>query len=195
MNSEIEATFTDVNPEEVRAKLKVLHAEQIYPERLMRRQIFDYPDLRLDQKAAWVRLRDEGDKITLAYKERSDETIGGMKEVELVVDGFEETKSFLEAVGLTSKAYQESKRELWFINACHVTIDLWPWLNPLVEIEGPSEELVRQASDELGFDWSKALFDSADSVYIQSFEVSRTEISSTDLVFGPIPEWLEAKRK
>ncbi|HSX05114.1 MAG TPA: CYTH domain-containing protein, partial [Candidatus Saccharimonadales bacterium] len=167
MNTEIEAVFTDINPDEVRSKLKVLRAEQIYPERLMRRRIFDFPDLRLDKTASWVRLRDEGDKITLAFKTRSNETLHGMQEAESEVSDFDATTQVLHSIGLTDKAYQETKREMWYYNGCHIAIDTWPWIPTYIEVEGESEDAVKSASADLGFSWEAALFDSVDAIYQQ----------------------------
>lgn len=37
-------------------------------------------------------------------------------------------------------------------------IDSWPFFDPYVEIEGASEEIIREASAKAGFDWSSAIF-------------------------------------
>jgi hypothetical protein len=74
-------------------------------------------------------------------------------------------------------------------------LDEWPWIPPYVEVEGPSETSVRAVSERLGFDYDTALFDSTDAIYQKYFDVTRTEISTVPLAFGPVPEWLEAKRR
>ena len=60
MNTEIEATFLEVDHDKLRQKLGVMGAQLTQPETHMRRTIYDYPDLRLDKMAAWIRVRDEG---------------------------------------------------------------------------------------------------------------------------------------
>lgn len=60
MNTEIEATFLDANHDALRQKLTALGAKLTQAETAMRRTIYDYPDLRLDKMAAWIRVRDEG---------------------------------------------------------------------------------------------------------------------------------------
>ncbi len=195
MKNEIEATFVNIDHEFMRQKLREFGAQLVRPERLNRRTIFDYEDLRLDKKAAWIRLRDEGDSVTLTFKQRNGETIDGMKEIEVVVSDYEKTKALLLATGLSVKAEQETKRELWEHEGVQIMLDTWPWLNPIIEIEGQSEEHVKAFSERLGFNWSEAVFDSADKLYQLVFDVSRTEISTCPILFGPVPVWLEKKRR
>ncbi len=195
MNTEIEATFIGPAHADVRRKLEAAGATLVTPERLIRRTIFDYEDLRLDKKAAWIRLRDEGDAITLTFKQRNSETIEGMKEIELVVDDYDKTKAFMLAIGLSIKAEQETKRELWKLGTTEIMLDTWPWLDPITEVEGKDEDTVRRVSAQLGFDWEKAIFDSADKLYMLTFDVTRTEICTVPLTFGPIPAWLEERRR
>lgn len=195
MKTEIEATFIGVDHDALRKKMSDLGATLIRPERLNRRTIFDYEDLRLDKKAAWIRLRDEGDSITLTFKQRNNETIDGMKEIEIVVNDYDRTKELLLAAGLAVKAEQETKRELWEMKGTQVMLDTWPWLEPIAEVEGESEEVVKDLSLQLGFDWTTAIFDSIDGLYRLIFDVTRTEISTCPITFGPIPAWLEARRR
>ncbi len=85
---EIEVKFLDINKQEIENKLVNLGAEKVL-DILYRRRVFDYSDLRLSEDNSWLRLRDEGDKVTLTYKKRfgtgekfKDE---GMYEKEIVV--------------------------------------------------------------------------------------------------------------
>lgn len=195
MNTEIEATFIGTEHNILREKLEKLGAVITKKECFIKRTIFDYEDLRLDKMAAWVRLRDEGDGITLTFKQRKSETIDGMKEIEIVVNDFEQTKALLLAIGLVIKAEQETKREIWELNGTEVMLDTWPWLKPITEIEGESKEVVKELSDKLGFKWEEAVFDSTDGLYQLEFDVTRTEISTCPIKFGEVPLWLEERRR
>ena len=93
----------NINKEELRKKLRLLKASLIHKERLMRRINYDYQDSRLEKIGGWIRVRDEGDKITLAYKQLNDRTIHGTKEISIIVNNFEDTCSLLEAIGLKKK--------------------------------------------------------------------------------------------
>ena len=125
-----------------------------------------------------------------------DRTLHGTKEISLEVSDFENACALFEATGLVVKAYQETKREKWQVENCEVTIDTWPWIPTFVEIEGPSEEVVRTTAGQLGFEWGDALFGSVENAYQTYFEATEEEIDSwPEIVFSPVPEWLEKKRK
>ena len=66
MQIEFEAKYPKINKNEVREKLKELGAELVFAEQKFIRMTFDTPELQ--GKNAWVRLRDEGDKITMTFK-------------------------------------------------------------------------------------------------------------------------------
>ena len=159
MKQEIEAKFLSVDIESVRQKLKDAGAACRYPMRLMRRVIIDYPDSRMQhEKDAYIRVRDEGDKITLTYKQFTSLELGGALEIETVVKDFDKTIEIFKATGLITKSFQESKRETWDIDGTEVVIDEWPWLDPYVEIEAEDEESIRQVAKKLKFVWDDAVF-------------------------------------
>ncbi len=79
MQTEIEAKFLDVDVEALRKKLEEIGATQEHPEIFMKRKVFDYPDSRLEKKGGWIRVRDEGEKITLSYKQLNDRSLHGTK--------------------------------------------------------------------------------------------------------------------
>ena len=197
MKTEIEAKFLNVDVKNVREKLKKVGAVKQYPERLMKRKVFDYPDNKLDKEDAWVRVRDEGDnKITLSYKKLLDRSLHGTKEITLDVSDFETMCDFLQACGFEIKSYQETKREKWTLEESEITIDTWPWIPTFVEIESATEEEIHKVSNLLGFDWNKALHGSVETAYQDLFDVTEDEIDGwKEIVFTPVPDWLEVKRK
>jgi len=197
METELEAKFLDIDKEALRNKLKEIGAKLIYPERLMKRNVFDYPDERLEKEGAWVRVRDEGDnKITLSYKRLVDRTLQGTKEITLDVNSFDTMTSFLLAIGLKQDAYQETKREKWELNGSEITIDTWPWIPSFIEIESPTEDKLKKISGDLGFDWSQAMHGSVETAYQRYYDVTEQEIDGWEsITFVPVPDWLEVKRK
>lgn len=195
MKTEIEATFLDVDHDLLRSKLRSLGGHLVSKEILIRRTIYDYSDLRLDKQAAWIRVRDEGGKVTMCFKQRQNETIDGMKEIEFEVSSYADAKLFLEAVGLKIKAEQESRREVWRYKGCEIMLDTWPWIPEYVEVEGPTASKVKACSTELGLKWDEAMFDSTDAIYQKYYEVTRTEISTIPIKFGDIPKQLAEKKK
>ncbi len=162
----------------------------------MRRKNYDYPDKRLDKIGGWIRVRDEGNKVTLSYKQLNDRTLHGTKEVSVVVDDFDKTGQFLEAIGMEAKAYQETKREKWKYMDVEVTIDTWPWVPTFVELEGPTEEVVRNVAANLGFDWSKAMHGSVETIYQMHYDFTEEEIDNWEsITFIAPPDWLLVKKK
>ena len=196
MQTEIEAKFPDIDAENLRRKLKELGATQEHPELLMRRNNYDYPEDRLDAQSGWVRVRDEGPIVTLSYKHLLDRSLHGMKELTIVVDSFDKTCEFLEAIGMEVKSYQETKREKWLLGAVEVTLDTWPWIPTFVELEGKTEENVKTVATQLGLNWSNAMYGSVEAVYQMHYDFSQTEINHwKTITFVPEPDWLLAKKK
>lgn len=196
METELEAKFLDINSDSLRMLLKKSGATLVYPERAMRRKNFDYPDQRLEKIGGWIRVRDEGDKITFSYKRVIDRTLEGTKEISVNVSDFEVTCNLLLAIGLDCKSYQETKREKWFLDNVEVTIDTWPWIPTYVEIEGPTEEKLKAAAKNLNLDWPQALHGSVETAYQKYYNVSEEDVDSWETItFVPVPDWLEIKRK
>lgn len=196
MQTEVEAKFPDIDSNLLREKLKTLGANMEYPEILMRRMNFDYEDFRLEKIGGWIRVRDEGNKVTLTYKQLNDRTLHGTKEIEVVVNDFDKTCEFLKTIGFKSKAYQETKREKWKLGESEITIDTWPWVPTFVEIESPSEEELKSVAQALELDWKNAMHGSVETIYQMHYDFSEEEIDNWEsITFIPEPEWLTAKKK
>ena len=177
MKTEYEATFLNIDKQEIRERLKKIKGKLIRPEFLQKRIVFSLPKGN-EIKGGWVRVRDEGDKITMSLKVVHGIGIESQKEICLKIDNFKEAEEFLTILGCEKKAYQESKRELWKIDGIEVTIDEWPFLEPFVEIEGDSEESVKHIAEKLGFDYQKALFCSIDTLYSKKYDLSEDIINN-----------------
>lgn len=181
MQIEYEATFANINKDEIRGRLKSVGAELVKPEFMQKRRNFNLPKGN-EIEGGWLRVRDEGDKITMSLKVvAKNEAIDDQKEICLVVDNFEKAQEFLSAIGCTKKAYQESMREIWMLDGVEICIDEWPYLEPYVEIEGESEEAVKEASEKLGFDYAKAVFGAVDQQYKEKYGISEEIINNVIL--------------
>lgn len=163
MNTEIEAKFVNIDHDEMRARLRALGAVLEQPSRLMRRVVIHTPEM--TQKEAFLRVRDEGYRTTMTYKQFDSDSIDGAKEHEVEVSDFDQTISLLAASGLQHDTYQESKRENWRIGEVEIMLDEWPWIHPYIEIEGESEVAIRTVAEQLGLDWSDAVFGGVAVIY------------------------------
>lgn len=170
---ECEVKFLNINVDQITAKIKSLGGTKQF-DRVFRRIVFDYPDLRLNNdKAAWVRLRDEGDKITLSYKQRLDIGDGtsndrSMLEHEIEVSDFDQTAEIMRNIGLMDKFYEENRRVQYKIGEVELDIDYWPQLNPYLEIEAPSWGLVDEMIGKLGLNPDDKKIYSTHQIYAQA---------------------------
>lgn len=187
MKNEIEATFLSINKDSTREKLKSEGFELEIPEYMMKRKTFDFPPTQGQKK--WGRVRQEADKVTMTVKEIRGSGINDTYEIELIVNDFDTACSFFETCGVHAKAFQENTREVWTSDNVEVTIDTWPALNPFVEIEGEDENIVRRVSNELGFDFAKAVFGSIDMVYEKELGIpAETIIRLPEITFSNPPK-------
>ena len=157
MEIEYEAKFLDVEKEDVRSRLRAAGATLERPEFLQKRWVFELPAEKRSGNN-FMRVRDEGGIITMTWKQFAGTEIDNPQEIEIIVDSFDNAVEILKQLGCIATSFQESYRELWHLDDAKITIDTWPFYPPFVEIEGTSEEIVREASAKAGFDYGKALF-------------------------------------
>jgi len=167
MQTEFECRFTNINIDDMRARLTALGFELAQAEHLLRRKIFSLPNV--GEVRRWLRLREQADGATLTLKLKGAPiNVSAMKEVEVPVGDFALTCELLESSDIVCSAYEENKREKWIKNNIEVCLDTWPGLSPFAEIEADSEDAVRAAAAELGFDWKDAMFGNVMEVYEQN---------------------------
>ncbi len=197
METEIEAKFLAVDHDKLRKKLRELGAECVMPMRLMRRHNLDFSDWRLQKTGGWARVRDEGNRITMSYKQLNDRTLHGTKEVCVTVDSFAHAKALLEALGLVSASYQETKRESWRLDGAQIEFDHWPWTKPYVEIEAANEAALKAVVAKLGLDWNDAVFGSVEVVYQNEYKITDLEFYGLATInFDlPLPALLKRRRR
>ncbi|PZM82982.1 hypothetical protein DLH72_04100 [Candidatus Gracilibacteria bacterium] len=187
MKTEFEIKFYPVDKKELRKQIENIGGVCVLQETLMRRTIFYHPT----NKDAYLRVRDEGSKITCTYKEISSENldINSVKEIELEISDYSSMIQILKNMGIKQKSVQETKREIWKINEeIEIMIDLWPGLDYFVEIEGNSEEIVKKYSEKLGFSWEEGIFGAIDQIYKKVYGVSEDIVNSCEeITFKKLP--------
>src|SRR3989344_8884044 len=95
---EFEAKFLDIEKERIRTLFGQKGATLIRPEYNQRRFNFHLPKEKRSNDS-WLRVRDEGDKITLALKMTTGSNIEDQKEIQLVIDSFDKAIELLESMG------------------------------------------------------------------------------------------------
>ncbi len=178
MKTEFEATFSNIDKSKMQNLLQSNGGVLVKKEFLQKRAVFHLPTGH-EIAGGWLRVRDEHDKITLTLKVvQNNRKIEDQKEIELKVNSFDDACELLEAIGCEKKAYQENLRERWEIDGVEVTIDEWPYLEPYIEVEGSSEDVVQKVSEKLGFDYSTAYFGSVDGMYAKKYNISEDRINN-----------------
>ncbi|MCK4551028.1 MAG: adenylate cyclase [Candidatus Aenigmarchaeota archaeon] len=148
METEFEVKILDIDVAYIQSKLETIGANMRLGKRKMRRFVYElYPP----QENAWLRLRDDGEKITLCVKKIHADTIDGTKQHEKVVGNFYKTHHQILKSGHLPIAYQENERISYMLNGAAVEIDFWPGIPPHLEIEGSSVEEIENMVSRLGY--------------------------------------------
>ena len=93
----------------------------------------------------WIRLRETNGKTELTIKhilEKQNTKFQHVVENEIQVSSLEETNLILEAIGLSKRSYQEKIRYSYEYKNAKIEIDLWPLLNPYLEVECDDDEII-----------------------------------------------------
>lgn len=168
----------------------------------MKRVIMDYPDQRLQSgpEGHWgfVRVRDEGGQVRLTYKQIAKSESRDTHEIEVIVSSYDDTIAFFEAIGLQVISEQHTRREVWHLHGCEVSLDDWPWLPPMVEVEGPGEKQVREVAQRLGLPWDERIIGNVVDAYRLVYPGMAEDDSIRDilkLTFEEMPTWLIERQK
>ena len=151
---EIEGDFLDIDVAKIKKTLEKLGAKKVFEKKYKRKVLAINGDY---HNTFWVRVRDEGDKITLTYKKPLGAGQGakgtdlGMEEIEVDVSDFDKTVLLLEKIGLQVCIYEENFRTRYGLDGVEVDIDSWPLIPTFLEIEGKSWDEVNQTAEKLGF--------------------------------------------
>ena len=174
---EFEAKFYPVDKVRFREKLKRIGAKLLIPERKMVRLVADWRDNPVLSNKDCVRVRNEGDLIRLSFKSFAENAkeVTDQKEIETEVKDFDATVKILEKTGLKFNRKQVTLREEWDYKGTQITIDTWPGLLSFTEIEGTSEESVKDLSSVLGFDWNEKLIMPASGLYAKVYGINEEE--------------------
>lgn len=172
MHTEFEVRILDINKDDIIRKLEKIGAKKI-AEFDYKRRVYNF-NPPTDHK--WIRLRTDGNKTTLTIKKIESFSIDGTKEMEIEVSDFEETNRMLEELGYKSHTYQENKRIRYVFDGVEFDIDSWPYIPTYLEIEGKSEEAVKNMMDLLEVDKEKATSLDVQGVFKDFYNIDIAEV-------------------
>ncbi len=103
-----------------------------------------------------LRLRNEGYRVTLTYKNK-DSKSKYHEEHEISVNNFDTARNILHKLGFTEKYTYEKIREIWNYKKCEIVFDENAGLPTIMEIEAKSndnksEDRIFRLAKKLGFD-------------------------------------------
>lgn len=149
MKTELEARYYSIDVAKVESLLKRLPGAIWYGELWMDRIVYDIDVA----KRKFLRLRREKNvttnttATTITLKEMNDiSSIQGTLEHEIKLEGdqFVESHYMLEKLGFKPTSRQENRRRQWHYKNSKISLDFWPKLKPLIEIEATHENEVKE---------------------------------------------------
>lgn len=167
MNTEYEIRVIDIDKEYMIKKLEKCGAKKI-GEYNQKRYVYD---MKPKNDSQWLRLRTDGYKTTLTYKNIIKDTIDGTKELEVEVSDFEKTNNLLEIMGYINKGYQENNRIKYELNNVEIDIDTWPMIPTYMEIEGKNEEDIMNIVKLLNIDENKITALNCQDIYKDIYNI------------------------
>ncbi len=169
-NREIEVKFLDVDKSALIEKLQSLKAKDL-GEELITEQIFYDKEKKWIEEHKFIRIRTTKKGSFLTYKHTQDRTALGVLEIEFKIEEHQKVKDFLEQINFVMNRSQEKKRHKFTIEDVIIDIDTWPKIPTYVEIEGPNEAAIKKVSEQLGFDWTKGIFNTAAEVIEEVYKL------------------------
>ncbi|MEG1142972.1 MAG: hypothetical protein RSD96_00050 [Bacilli bacterium] len=100
----------------------------------------------------WIRLRESNNKVELTTKhilEKQNSKFQNVIETEIEVSSLDETNCLLENIGIVRRSYQEKIRYSYEYKNAEIEIDIWPKLQPYMEIECDDEMVIEEIIDKL----------------------------------------------
>ena len=116
----------------------------------------------------WVRLRKSNDKIELTTKHilnKKHSDYQNVLETEIEVSSFEEANNLLESIGICKRNYQEKIRYSFVYKDAQIEIDIWPMLDPYLEIECDNNKTIEEILEKLGLLENEIVSTNTESLY------------------------------
>jgi len=181
MDQEIEVKYYLKDVETYRQKVRAQGGVLIQPRVREINLRFDTPDLALRRQGQVLRLRQDTSAY-MTYKGMGAVMDGVLArtEIEIEVNDFAAASRLLQSLGYQVFFVYEKYRENYQFAGLTLSVDETPFGN-FTELEGPSAEVVRNASDILALNWTARV----NASYIDLFYAlkARLNLPFRDLVF------------
>jgi predicted adenylyl cyclase CyaB len=135
MPLEYEYVFRDYDKKKVIMDMKEIGAIK-KGHYIFRIIILNHP---LNTSDTYIRIRDEGHRITLTYKYKEEKSEFS-DEYEINIDNFDTALNILYGLGCTKKYYYEKMREIWEYKNTEFVFDVTPGVPERMEIESKTKK-------------------------------------------------------
>ena len=95
--------------------------------------------------------------------ENTNKNFQEVHEIEFNVSDFTEANLFLESIGISKRSYQEKIRYSYTYKGAE--IDLWPMLEPYLEIECDNDKIIKEIIDKLELKDKKVVSINTEELY------------------------------
>jgi predicted adenylyl cyclase CyaB len=177
MSLEYEYRYKTYDKKKIINKLKKLggikHGHWIF-----RVMVFIHP---LEESNTYIRIRDEGHRITMTFKKNMNKQF--VTEHEVIINNFDEGVNILYGLGCKKKFYYEKMREIWQVSNTEICWDTNPGrFYDLMEIESESKKELHDIIEKLGL--TEAPHDDFSEVELMKEYFGITIPKNIDLTFS-----------
>ncbi len=142
---EIETKLTDFDERKVKNTLEEKAIK--VSDRIQKRWVFNINNGK-EEVDEFIRIRTDGVKTTLAYKYRKGSGLSNTEEFETDISDFDVAATIFKKI-MPDFYYQENRRVTYKYKDAEITMDYWPMVAPVIEIEAPQESMINAVIDEL----------------------------------------------
>jgi adenylate cyclase class 2 len=185
---EVELRSYDVDGHALRETLRNLGAVSL-GEQVFKRAVLDVHPIDPNK---WIRVRSNGSETTFAIKQRQvvkdGVTLEMDGEIEEKVESFETTLQLLSLLGFEPRSVQESRSDIYELDGAEVSIDSWPGMQDLLEIEAKDDTdsvanrtaTIHRVAEKLGVPIDALTTQSIEQRY---FDTLGIDVKTTSLTF------------
>lgn len=175
-NQEIEVRFLEIDKEQIIEKLLKLGATDL-GEDFLREIIFTDKGNTYPSQGKVIRIRQTKNGSTLTFKHHFENSVTGATEIEFEIGDINKACDFLEAVDLKFARTQEKKRHSFKLKNVTLDIDEWPTIPAYIELEGESEQDLKEVAKLLDLDWGKVILENAKIVIEKYYKIPVTSLT------------------
>ena len=168
-NLEYEIRIYDINESKIKNLIRKNGGKLINQKRIMPIIVYHHPK---NKKDSYIRIRDEGNQITMTIKTKLGTKYPVEREVE--INSIEEGDAILKFLGCKLKYKIEKIRETFELKGCkEIVFDSYPGLPTYLEIDCHSESSLKKVSKLLGFSLTDHSKKSISNLYYELYGITR----------------------